>query len=194
MARTLSRSIFLNSPVNRSSISLLNRSNPNLTFPKYPSNLSKISNFPLAHSSMDAPPEGYRRNVGICLINSSKKIFAASRLDIPDSWQMPQGSANSTAAKDRIKRWCIDAECYYLLLGFPVTLLKFGDVFDVGGIDEGEDPKVAAIRELREETGISSAEVLAETPHWLTYDFPPDVREKLKHQWGSDWKGQAQKW
>ncbi|XP_031248010.1 nudix hydrolase 26, chloroplastic-like [Pistacia vera] len=153
MARTLSRSIFLNSPVNRSSISLLNRSNPNLTFPKYPSNLSKISNFPLAHSSMDAPPEGYRRNVGICLINSSKKIFAASRLDIPDSWQMPQG-----------------------------------------GIDEGEDPKVAAIRELREETGISSAEVLAETPHWLTYDFPPDVREKLKHQWGSDWKGQAQKW
>ncbi|XP_031253764.1 nudix hydrolase 26, chloroplastic-like [Pistacia vera] len=153
MARTLSRSIFLNSPVNRSCISLLNRSNPNLTFPKYHSNLSKFSNFPLVHSSMDAPSEGYRRNVGICLINSSKKIFAASRLDIPDSWQMPQG-----------------------------------------GIDEGEDPKVAAIRELREETGISSAEVLAETPHWLTYDFPPDVREKLKHQWGSDWKGQAQKW
>ncbi|XP_030964164.1 nudix hydrolase 26, chloroplastic-like [Quercus lobata] len=29
---------------------------------------------------------------------------------------------------------------------------------------------------------------------WLAYDFPPEVREKLKHQWGSDWKGQAQKW
>ncbi|KAH9769172.1 Nudix hydrolase 26 [Citrus sinensis] len=102
---------------------------------------------------MDAPPEGYRRNVGICLINSSKKIFAASRLDIPDSWQMPQG-----------------------------------------GIDENEDPKVAALRELKEETGVSSAEVLAEVPYWLTYDFPPEVREKLKHQWGGDWKGQAQKW
>ncbi|XP_057538901.1 nudix hydrolase 26, chloroplastic [Amaranthus tricolor] len=104
-------------------------------------------------SSMEAPPEGYRRNVGICLINSSKKIFSASRLDIPDSWQMPQG-----------------------------------------GIDEDEDPKNAAIRELREETGVTSVEVLAEVPYWLTYDFPPEVREKLKRQWGSDWKGQAQKW
>ncbi|KAK7860506.1 nudix hydrolase 26, partial [Quercus suber] len=27
-------------------------------------------------------------------------------------------------------------------------------------------------------------------PYWLTYDFPPQVKEKLKHQWGSDWKGQ----
>ena len=31
-------------------------------------------------------------------------------------------------------------------------------------------------------------------PYWLTYDFPPEVREKLKHHWGSDWKGQVQKW
>ncbi|XP_019108229.1 nudix hydrolase 26, chloroplastic isoform X2 [Beta vulgaris subsp. vulgaris] len=104
-------------------------------------------------SSMDSPPEGYRSNVGICLINSSKKIFSASRLDIPDAWQMPQG-----------------------------------------GIDEGEDPQSAAIRELREETGVTSVEVLAEVPYWLTYDFPPEVREKLRRQWGSDWKGQAQKW
>ncbi|GAB4836223.1 hypothetical protein Ancab_001138 [Ancistrocladus abbreviatus] len=76
----------------------------------------------LFSSTMEASPEGYRRNVGICLINPSKQIFAASRLDIPDAWQMPQ------------------------------------------------------------------------VPYWLTYDFPPEVREKLKHQWGSDWKGQAQKW
>nr|1F3Y_A Chain A, DIADENOSINE 5',5'''-P1,P4-TETRAPHOSPHATE HYDROLASE [Lupinus angustifolius]1JKN_A Chain A, diadenosine 5',5'''-P1,P4-tetraphosphate hydrolase [Lupinus angustifolius] len=103
--------------------------------------------------SMDSPPEGYRRNVGICLMNNDKKIFAASRLDIPDAWQMPQG-----------------------------------------GIDEGEDPRNAAIRELREETGVTSAEVIAEVPYWLTYDFPPKVREKLNIQWGSDWKGQAQKW
>ncbi|CAK9186249.1 unnamed protein product [Ilex paraguariensis] len=97
---------------------------------------------------METLPEGYRRNVGICLINPSKKIFAASRLDIPDAWQMPQG-----------------------------------------GIDENEDPRNAAIRELREETGVTSAEILVEVPYWLTYDFPPEVREKLNHQWGSDWKG-----
>uniref|UniRef100_A0A2P2KU75 Nudix hydrolase domain-containing protein n=1 Tax=Rhizophora mucronata TaxID=61149 RepID=A0A2P2KU75_RHIMU len=34
-----------------------------------------------------------------------------------------------------------------------------------GGIDEHEDPKVAVLRELKEETGISSAEVLGEV--WL---------------------------
>ena len=33
-----------------------------------------------------------------------------------------------------------------------------------------------------------------QVPYWLSYDFPPEVSEKLKHQWGSDWKGQAQKW
>uniref|UniRef100_A0A6N2LP17 Nudix hydrolase domain-containing protein n=1 Tax=Salix viminalis TaxID=40686 RepID=A0A6N2LP17_SALVM len=47
-----------------------------------------------------------------------------------------------------------------------------------GGIDENEDPKVAAIRELKEETEVTSAEVLAEAPSWLTYDFPP---EKVEH-------------
>ncbi|KAB2615254.1 nudix hydrolase 26 [Pyrus ussuriensis x Pyrus communis] len=66
--------------------------------------------------------------------------------------------------------------------------------FGKGGIDEAEDPRSAAIREIREETGVKSAEILAEAPYWLTYDFPPEVREKLRHQWGSDWKDQAQKW
>lgn len=36
--------------------------------------------------------------------------------------------------------------------------------------------------------------VFMQIPYWLTYDFPTQVREKLKIQWGSDWKGQAQKW
>lgn len=135
--------------------------------PSIPKKLPKISllhNKPLntiisrkysssSSSAMESPPEGYRRNVGICLVNSSNEVFSASRLDIPSAWQMPQG-----------------------------------------GIDEGEDPRAAAVRELSEETGVKSVEVIAEVPYWLTYDFPPPVREKLNKRWGTDYKGQAQKW
>ncbi|KAG6481455.1 hypothetical protein ZIOFF_058059 [Zingiber officinale] len=63
-----------------------------------------------------------------------------------------------------------------------------------GGIDGEEDARIAAFRELKEETGVTSAEILAEVPYWLTYDFPPEVRAKLNKLWGTDWKGQAQKW
>eukprot|EP01018_Ginkgo_biloba_P005623 Gb_18493 [translate_table: standard] len=63
-----------------------------------------------------------------------------------------------------------------------------------GGVDEDEEPRAAAIRELREETGVISAEVLAEVPNWLTYDFPPPVKAKIGRLWGGEWKGQAQKW
>ncbi|HYF55421.1 MAG TPA: RNA pyrophosphohydrolase [Salinarimonas sp.] len=42
-----------------------------------------------------------------------------------------------------------------------------------GGIDEGENLEAAARRELDEETGVTSADVLAVAPDWLAYDFPP---------------------
>ena len=41
-----------------------------------------------------------------------------------------------------------------------------------GGIDEGEDVRTAAMRELTEETGVRSATILAETEDWFTYDLP----------------------
>ena len=41
-----------------------------------------------------------------------------------------------------------------------------------GGIDEREDPRQAALRELEEETGIRSVEIIAESPGWYTYDLP----------------------
>ncbi|KAG5531502.1 hypothetical protein RHGRI_026199 [Rhododendron griersonianum] len=92
-----------------------------------------------------------------------------------------------------------------------------------GGIEEGEEPTAAAIRELQEETGIVSVEIIAEqlsgfsvlvskvylvpltkkkylirfnrqVPRWLTNDFPPAVKAKVNRLWGGEWHGQAQKW
>lgn len=63
-----------------------------------------------------------------------------------------------------------------------------------GGIEDGEEPRYAAIRELREETGVESAEIIAEVPTWLTYDFPTAVKAKVNRLWGGEWHGNAQKW
>ena len=56
-----------------------------------------------------------------------------------------------------------------------------------GGVDAGEDIEAAALRELKEETGVTSARLLLLTPGWLAYDFPADYQKK-------NWKGQRQKW
>ena len=60
-----------------------------------------------------------------------------------------------------------------------------------GGIDIGEDPLAAALRELEEETGITQAELIAETDGWLRYDLPPDLQGKV---WKGKYRGQEQKW
>jgi putative (di)nucleoside polyphosphate hydrolase len=60
-----------------------------------------------------------------------------------------------------------------------------------GGIDPGEDPWPAALRELREETNISSVERLGEVAEWLTYDIP---RELIGRAWNGKYRGQTQKW
>ena len=59
-----------------------------------------------------------------------------------------------------------------------------------GGIDEDEDPRNAAFRELREEIGTDKAEVIAESKVWLRYDLPPEFRKR----WDNRWRGQQQKW
>jgi putative (di)nucleoside polyphosphate hydrolase len=60
-----------------------------------------------------------------------------------------------------------------------------------GGIDQGEDPYTAALRELAEETNVTSVSLLAETPDWLTYDLPADV---IGIAWKGRFRGQKQKW
>jgi putative (di)nucleoside polyphosphate hydrolase len=60
-----------------------------------------------------------------------------------------------------------------------------------GGIDPGEAPREAALRELEEEIGTRNAEIIAESAHWLRYDLPPELVGRV---WGGRWRGQAQKW
>lgn len=60
-----------------------------------------------------------------------------------------------------------------------------------GGIDEGEPVLEAALRELREETNVTSVSLLAEAADWFAYDFPPEVAQST---WGGRYRGQRQKW
>ena len=60
-----------------------------------------------------------------------------------------------------------------------------------GGIDSGESPENAAYRELREETGTNSAEIIFTLDEWLEYNLPPELIGKAL---GGKFKGQKQKW
>lgn len=60
-----------------------------------------------------------------------------------------------------------------------------------GGIDAGEDPLRAALRELHEETSITSVSLLAEAPEWIYYDLPD---EALGVALKGKFRGQRQRW
>ena len=92
----------------------------------------------------------YRPGVGIVLFNSAGEVFVAERIDMPGSWQMPQG-----------------------------------------GIDKGEEPEAAVMRELEEEIGTGSAEIMACTEDWLSYDLPENLVGKV---WKGKYRGQKQLW
>lgn len=68
-----------------------------------------------------------------------------------------------------------------------------GDAWQMpqGGIDKGEDPADAVMRELEEEIGTNHAEIIEETKGWLYYDIPDGLSRTL---WGGKYKGQRQKW
>lgn len=59
-----------------------------------------------------------------------------------------------------------------------------------GGIDGDETPHAAGLRELAEEIGTASVEIVGETAGWITYDFPADLNHGIRKKW----RGQRQKW
>jgi len=63
-----------------------------------------------------------------------------------------------------------------------------------GGVDAGETPRDAAYREMEEEIGVRAehADLLEETEDWLYYDFPHELRERMKSR--GRFFGQRQKW
>ncbi|MBK6706036.1 MAG: RNA pyrophosphohydrolase [Sphingomonadales bacterium] len=70
-----------------------------------------------------------------------------------------------------------------------------GDAWQMpqGGIDPGEDPEVAAFRELGEETGLlpDHVDLLARSREEYFYDLPPELQGNI---WGGRWRGQRQWW
>ncbi|MGQ0677587.1 MAG: RNA pyrophosphohydrolase [Rhodospirillales bacterium] len=60
-----------------------------------------------------------------------------------------------------------------------------------GGIDRGETPEQAALRELEEEIGTAKARIIGRIARWLSYDVPPELAEAA---WNGRYRGQRQRW
>ena len=60
-----------------------------------------------------------------------------------------------------------------------------------GGLDKGEDPYEAALRELYEETSVKDVSLIEEAKGWLTYDLPLEL---VPTSWNGRYRGQKQKW
>ena len=75
-----------------------------------------------------------------------------------------------------------------------IFIAERSDLLDVwqfpqGGIDNGEEVKEALFREMEEEIGTAAAEIIAEYPEWISYDFPEKIAKKMK-----PYRGQTQRY
>ncbi|HVJ53958.1 MAG TPA: RNA pyrophosphohydrolase [Aliidongia sp.] len=77
-------------------------------------------------------------------------------------------------------------------VGKRIGMAEGGWQMPQGGIDAGEEPQAAAVRELHEEIGTDKAQILFATEGWLLYDVPADLAKERR--WHGKWRGQAQRW
>jgi len=81
-----------------------------------------------------------------------------------------------------------------VFVGRRIDTAKEGDniwQMPQGGIDAGESPEQAALREMEEEIGTGKAEIVAESRQWLHYDLPDHLVGKV---WKGRYRGQKQRW
>ena len=132
--------------------------------------------------------QDYRKGVGIVLLNNNNEVFIAHRHQKGPRMDLFFSLVKDTSLKHEEKNEGLKA---LDIEGLP----PLGDYLwqmPQGGIDEGESVDAAALRELKEETGIHSVQIIQRSKEWFYYDIPQEL-PPLK-AWGRRYKGQCQKW